>query len=382
MMHQTFDIAIVGAGCAGLQLLQQLSLRKNWPDCKVLLLDDGTEKQQSWCFWSASDHPLQHLVTKSWQQLSFRSAGFSTIQTIKPYAYHYIPGKAFFNYFRQQFLPQNANITVVKAKVNQIQKVENGFLIDADEGKFQAKNCYSSVFPQAQIQPDLWQHFKGWYIETTEDTFDDRAAVLMDYSVQLHDQVHFVYVLPFSKTRALIEATFFSAELVQDEIYEALMAAYLRENFPQTKYNIISAETGRIPMRKKPFSRYGLAGETLIGKAAGMVKASTGYAFNRITADSILLAKNRRQKQHAGFSAAPGRFKFYDHLLLNMILQSPQIIPEVFTRLFKRNRMPRVLQFLDEQTTLMQEVRIFLSLPIKPFLKQAITYIFTNRDRK
>ena len=113
-----------------------------------------------------------------------------------------------------------------------------------------------------------------------------------------------------------------------------------------------------------------------------MVKASTGYAFNRITADSVLLAKNRGQKQHLAWPATQGRFRFYDHLLLNLILHSPQIISGVFTRLLKYNKMSRVLCFLNEQTRFTQEVKIFASLPIIPFLKQAIKYIFSGRGRK
>ncbi|RYE22165.1 MAG: hypothetical protein EOP42_24810 [Sphingobacteriaceae bacterium] len=376
MIEPKFDITIIGAGCAGWQLLQQLSLQPNWANYKVLLLDDGAEKQQSWSFWSAANHPLQHLVTKSWPQLSFRSAGFSSTQTAKPYTYHHIPGKVFFDYFERQFLPQNLNITVVHAKVNCIRKQENGFLIDTNEQSFQTKNCYSSLIPPAQQQPELWQHFKGWYIETAENTFNDGAAVLMDYTVQVYQEVHFIYVLPFSKTYALVEATFFSAEIVQEEIYEDLIKTYLQQHFPQINYKITSAESGRIPMSKQMFSRFGPAGETLIGKAAGMVKASTGYAFNRITTDSILLAKNRVQKQYPALPVMRGRFRFYDALLLNMIRQSPQIIPKVFTRLFKNNQMPDVLRFLDEQTTLLQEVKIFASLPIIPFLKQAIKYFY------
>ncbi|WP_419802203.1 lycopene cyclase family protein [Mucilaginibacter sp.] len=380
-MQLEFDIAIIGAGCAGWQLLQQLSLQDDWADCKVLLLDDGAEKQQSWCFWSAGNHPLQHLATKSWQQLSFRSAGFSTTQMAAPYVYHHIPGKVFFAYFEQQFLPQNPNITVVQAKVNRVQKSANSFLIDTTDQSFRAKTCYSSLVLQQNKQPELWQHFKGWYIETEQETFDDRAAVLMDYTVQLYQEVHFIYVLPFSKTRALVEATFFSAELVREEIYEELITVYLQQHFPQICYKITSAETGRIPMSKQTFGRYGTAGETLIGKAAGMVKASTGYTFNRITKDSAFLAKNRAQKQHLSSMATRGRFRFYDALLLNMIRQSPQIIPKVFARLFKNNRLPVVLRFLDEQTTRQQEVKIFASLPIVPFIKQAIKYIFTDRGR-
>lgn len=380
-MLQKFDIVIIGAGCAGMQLLQQLSQLTDWSAYKVLVIDDGAAKQQSWCFWSASTHPLQHLVTKTWHQLSFSADGYSTRQPIGPYAYHYIPGKVFFDYFNNEFIPAHTNITVAQAKVTHVRRAEEGYLVVANDKQWWAKNCYSSLIPETNPKPELWQHFKGWYIETEQDVFDTDTATLMDYTVQLYDEVHFVYVLPFSKKQALIEATFFSTHIVGEDVYDKLITAYLNQAFPRIKFKVSSTETGHIPMSRHPFSRYGAAGEVLIGTAAGMVKASTGYTFNRITSDSQLLVKHLSAKLPYAWPCTKNRFSFYDQLLLNLILQQPQIISHIFARLFKYNSIARVLQFLDEQTTPVQEIGIFLHLPWKPFLKEAIKYIF-NRSGK
>ncbi|WP_342645370.1 lycopene cyclase family protein [Mucilaginibacter sp. CSA2-8R] len=84
----SFDIVIVGAGCAGLQLLYQFFQLAAWPNLKVLLIDDGSIKQRSWCFWSSGPHPLQHMVAKFWQNLLFSSMAFSKAQVISPYSNH------------------------------------------------------------------------------------------------------------------------------------------------------------------------------------------------------------------------------------------------------------------------------------------------------
>ncbi len=378
---QKFDIIIIGSGCAGMQLLQQLSQLENWPACQVLLIDDGAEKQRSWCFWSAADHPLQHLVTKTWHQLTFSTAGFSTLQSISPYAYHFIPGEVFFNYFNDEFIPNHANITVVQARVTSVMADESGYLVEATDKQWLAPVCYSSLMPETGPAPQLWQHFKGWYIETEQDIFDADTATLMDYTVQLYNEVHFIYLLPFTKGRALVEATFFSASIAGEEIYDRLIEDYLSRNFPAVQFKVTSTETGRIPMSRHSFSRYGAAGEVLIGKAAGMVKASTGYTFNRITTDSVLLAKHFGHNTPYQWPCTRGRYRFYDQLLLSLIAGQPHIVPGIFARLFKFNPMPRVLRFLDEQATPLQEARIFLHLPWRPFLIEALKHIF-NRSGK
>ena len=63
------------------------------------------------------------------------------------------------------------------------------------------------------------------------------------------------------------------------------------------------------------------------------------------------------------------RFRFYDRLLLLILTKQPSQGKSIFEALFKKNETKNVLQFLDEKTTLIQDIRIFLTLPIKPFLK-------------
>jgi lycopene beta-cyclase len=198
----------------------------------------------------------------------------------------------------------------------------------------------------------------------------------MDYSVQMYQDVHFIYVLPFTQTRALIEATFFSLYVAADDVYDVLINDYLHEKYPGVKFVVASTEKGCIPMSRQTFNRYGRAGEVLIGQAAGMVKASTGYTFNRITQDSIWLAQNLNFNLPDVQTGTNGRFKFYDQLLLNLIRKKPGLIAGIFTSLFKQNSFARVLRFLDERTRPVHEFAIFWSLPWLPFIKEAFKYMF------
>ncbi|RYY23364.1 MAG: hypothetical protein EOP41_06545 [Sphingobacteriaceae bacterium] len=376
-MNQEFDIGILGGGCAGLQLLYHLTQQKQWPGLKVLLIDDPAEKSNaSWCFWSKPDHPLQHLVSKSWENLCFKSTdGMIKQESIAPYRYHYIQGENFFNYFWQELIPANTNITVARDQVTHICKQASGFYIETNHQNFTVKKCFSSIITQ-EFKPAaaLWQHFKGWHIEVDTGVFDDKTATLMDFSVPAAPANCFIYILPFSRHKALIEATFFSMTIASDHVYEQLIRQYISSNYPGLNYRVISAEKGRIPLSQQLGSHYGRAGEVLIGTAGGMVKATSGYAFSRIDRDSKLLAQHLMSGDEQKRSGTKGRFRFYDTLFLRILKEHPDCMASIFKSLFLKNRIKNVLQFLDEDTSIAQESTIFATLPLMPFIKQALKY--------
>ena len=73
----------------------------------------------------------------------------------------------------------------------------------------------------------LLQHFKGWYIETKQACFQPDSATLMDFRAEQNRGTAFFYVLPFSATKALVEYTLFSPNLLAENEYdEALKKLY------------------------------------------------------------------------------------------------------------------------------------------------------------
>ena len=61
------------------------------------------------------------------------------------------------------------------------------------------------------IKVNMWQQFFGSYIKTEQEIFDDQKATFMEFS-KLRNKFHFMYILPFSPTEALIESTYFSSK--------------------------------------------------------------------------------------------------------------------------------------------------------------------------
>jgi Brp/Blh family beta-carotene 15,15'-monooxygenase len=67
-----------------------------------------------------------------------------------------------------------------------------------------------------------------------------------------------------------------------------------------------------------------------------------------------------------------GRFAFYDRLLLKILESHPNRGKELFERLFQQVSGTRVLRFLEEQTSFIEDISVFMALPKYMFAKQAV----------
>ncbi|MBN8469204.1 hypothetical protein JYJ95_22090 [Corallococcus exiguus] len=367
------DIAIVGGGCAGFQLLHALSREPGGDALDIVLLDEAEALSRSWCFWSREPHPLDFLIAKSWDAMAFHAPGVDLRLRLAPYRYHYIPGHRFFAFFEDAFLPAHRNVTRVRTTVEAITRESDGFTLTGPEGPWRARQVFSSRVPPASglERTHLWQHFRGWFLRMKRPVFDDGAVTLMDFALPGTD-LRFAYVLPLTPTQALVEVTAVSRGVYATAQYEALLEHYVRRRFPSVPFTITGLEEGRIPMTDRRFTRTGPAGETLIGTAAGMVKASTGYAFERIRRDSEQLARHAVAGTAPAWPATTGRFRFYDQLLLGLLDRQPAAGARVFAALFDKVPLPRALRFLDEDTSLREELALITRLPCAPFLRQLV----------
>jgi lycopene beta-cyclase len=364
MSTLVYDIAIIGAGASGLQLLYELTQAD--PEQKILILDSGDRSQKSWCFWE--DHTsscFPFLVEKSWKNMTYRTSQGKTIQSeIAPLSYNYISSEGFFNFFFDQFIPGEPSITHLKQIAKDIQEGEDHQTITCEDGtQYQAKKVADSR--PTPTKGSILQHFSGKFIEFDEPIIDDSSITLMDFSLDFSTKEMAVlhYILPFSSTKALIETTVFTAASYDKETYEGIWQKYLASHFPQKSFKIISEEKGTIPMG---FSTKEKEGKVFkIGAASGNMKPSTGYAFTRMHQDALCRAQNTRKK-------TPKRFRFYDKMLLKIMQNEMDKVPEVMDRLFTRVPKNEILRFLDDKTTLAQEVKLLAQLDIPLFIKHLI----------
>lgn len=69
------------------------------------------------------------------------------------------------------------------------------------------------------------------------------------------------------------------------------------------------------------------------------------------------------------------RFKFYDRLLLTVLLLYPNRGKEIFSRLFGKVNPLKIFSFLEEKSSWRDEFNIFNSLPFRPFLQAFGVYL-------
>lgn len=374
MNTNKYDIVILGGGCAGMQLMHQLIHHAKYKGESILILDaDKTYLQpKSWCFWHKSeDHPYQSIFNTTWNNLSIGFPEGIKEKSIAPYRYSFIKSESFFDFHFKE-IHQNDHVNYSNDKVLKIEKLGNDFFIETNHEMITTQALYSSFWNQEEVANDrsifLQQQFHGWEIYTDQPVFNPTAATLMDFSITQTSGVNFAYVLPYSVHQALIEITGFCAEEYSVDFFEVVLKEYIQKNW-NCSYKIIKTERASIPMTSFAFNRFTKEGAIAIGTAAGMVKPTTGYAFNRIFRDSILLANDYFNHEiPAAFTH--NRFKFYDRLLLQLLKHSPVKALHILKQLFRKVSYQQVLCFLDEDSSLFQEALLFAKLPKKDFIKQ------------
>lgn len=373
MPVKDYDIIIIGAGCAGMQLMKALLHHPLYKNQQILLLDDGKSIQQhkSWCFWyKPGTHAYQNIIRKEWDHLSIGTSRQLATKIISPYVYGYINSIDFFD-FHLNLIQENPQVDYQEEQVLHTEKRAEGFYVSTNKSSYRAHHVFSSSWNQKKVAEHsgiaLQQQFYGWVIETDLPVFNERAATLMDFSVNQEQGVSFAYLLPFSSQTALVEFTSFTEKPYDNLYFEASLSAYIHTHYGSS-YRIIKKEQAVIPMTDYAFDRYTKEGAVAIGTAAGMIKPTTGYAFNRIARDSQYLATQLLSgKEIRGFEKT--RFQFYDRLLLQLLQKNPQEARYILETLFKKVSYPRTLKFLDEDTNLWQEALIFSKLPKKSFLQ-------------
>ena len=90
----------------------------------------------------------------------------------------------------------------------------------------------------------MLQHFQGIEVKTKQPCFDKDMAILMDFRVDQSKGMHFIYLLPYSTTEALVESTLFSTELVDEEFYSTSIESI-----------VISRSTARLKNSRLPIKK-------------------------------------------------------------------------------------------------------------------------------
>ncbi|HET9502250.1 MAG TPA: FAD-dependent oxidoreductase [Hymenobacter sp.] len=374
-----YDYLIVGGGAAGLSLAYHLAQEPRLAGQRVLLIEPEAKDQndRTWSYWSAEAGPFDHLAVGEWDKIAFRSPGFEQVLQLHNYRYRTIRGLDFYQFVQQALAARPAQFTVVRGAVAELTETATDVVARTAAGpEYRARYAFDSRPPAIARRPDkyryLLQHFVGWEIETDHDVFNPDAMELMDFRGPQHHEARFIYVLPFGPRRALVEYTLFSGEVLAKAEYEAHILDYLQNTLglASHQYRITAEEIGAIPMTNHPLPARAGARVINLGTRAGRAKPSTGYAFQRIQAQSARLVAALATTGHppADPTGDQWQFHWFDTLLLDIMQRQGETTRDLFAQLFRRNPVERVLRFLDEKTSWTDNLRIMNSVSAGPFL--------------
>jgi lycopene beta-cyclase len=369
-----YDYIIAGAGCAGLSLAYHLS-QSHLRDKSILLIDRVTKDQndRTWCFWEASENPFESVVYRQWPSVHFYGADAHLTLDLAPYRYKMIRGLDFYQFVKEKLLA-HPSVEWVHDTIHTIDENGAGAKVTTESSTYTADWVFDSTYrPQLNLphHHNFLQHFKGWEIEADQPVFDPATATLMDFRIGQKGAARFFYVLPLDATRALVEFTVFSESLLPSEEYNEELQKYVSVFLQLNNYVIRHEEFGVIPMTDEALAAHPSPHVIRIGTAGGYTKPSTGYTFVRIQQGTQAIVKALIETGKPFYSglALQSRFSLYDSVLLNVMKEQRCEAREVFTRLFEKNKPATVLQFLDESTSFVQEIKIMASVPSIPFLK-------------
>lgn len=371
-----YDYIITGSGCAGLSLLYRMLLDPVLKSKNILVIDKSKKKDndRTWCFWEEEKGLFQSIVKHEWQSLIFKTSEFSRLFDLERYRYKMIQGKDFYE-FVLSFARSFDNVSFKTETVISITANECDASVVTDQNSYHAKYIFNSTSlfnPEINSKNSLLQHFTGWVIKTEQETFNAKVGTLMDFTLDQKEGITFMYVLPTSSTEALVEYTLFSKNILQKEAYKNALTHYIQNDLKIDQYEITHKEFGVIPMSLAQFERgSGCCGRVVnIGTAGGYTKASSGYTFHFVQKNTAQIIKNLRAEipPVPQKSLSDKKYEWYDRTLLEVILSGKMEGKEIFGTMFSKRSPEKILKFLGNESSLLEDLQIVSALPIKHFL--------------
>lgn len=381
-MQLDYDYIICGGGISGLLLSTKLSQDPNQSKKSILLIDPvfpKTENDRTLCFWDNKNTIWDEIIKSKWDNVLFKSNDFNKTLDLGSLNYKMLSSSEFYNY-SNALIKNNNNIEVLSSNVLSYVDNKTYCNVKTTNKIFTCSKVFNSIMDWEEVRtnnkyPLLIQHFEGWVIKTDNESFDPKKATFMDFSIKQDQLTQFMYILPFSKTEALVEYTLFSKELLESQKYETAIKKYLNSS-NINQYKIISKESGKIPMTCFPFFKKNSENILNIGSAGGWSKPSTGYTFKNIDKHTNRIIDFLNRDVSFKKFMSKDRFWFYDLIFLDVLFYKNHLGKKLFTDMFRKNNSKTIFKFLDNKSNFIEEFKIMLSFPKSIFLTAVLNRLF------
>lgn len=371
-----YDYVFIGMGASNTLLMMALCKRGLLKNKSIAVIEPDAKSlnDKTYCFWADSTESIvadcQSILFKKFETVSVKSKNLQKSEKVN---YYYIQSIDLYKLAKQRL--QAENTTRFNEQVLELIASDSYCQVFMVNESIKAKFIFDSRpisysnLTKADIV--LKQSFIGYHIRCEKNFFDVNDIEMMNFNIDQDKYTQFIYTIPLSKNEALIELTRFGDKLIEGSYANEVLDAYIKNEFGT--YKLINKEIGCIPMTTYLNPIADLKNVLNTGTRANMIKPSTGYGFKNMyafaenVAEQFLIGEMKTINQLQ--TNKQSRFYFYDTLLLIILRDWPAEGKHIFTSLFKTSSIRSVLNFLDEKSSIQQEIFLFLKLPIIPFLK-------------
>ena len=353
-----YKAAIIGLGPSGLAVNKLIFGEKNY---EIIAFENSQfdNRDNYFGFWLTDwMKPFKKQIEKKWYNWEISNDQIYVSHKDENNPYCVIS----FKKWKEYCLNTNKKLNIKTEKVVKYTSVDNYYKIITDENnEYFAEKIYDSRNIKEKKQ-ELIQHFYGINIITEEKKFDYTKLKLMHFTKE-KNLLHFIYVLPFSDTQALIESTVFSKEVCNEEWYRKKIREFLIEN-NIINYKEISSEQGVIPMF---FAEEKISKDpniVNIGIRGGACKPSTGYAFSFLIKQVQLLKHTNKNYVYVHKYID----KLMDKIFINYLKNNNEN-GNSFLNLAKKLNGTEFKNFMMGQSSFLTKLKVIISMPKLVFLK-------------
>lgn len=370
------DVVVCGAGAAGLSIAVRLARLPL--TVRVLDRREGYGRDRTFSFFRGRSHPFEDAVLRRYRAIEVVGRERRVARNVEARPYETLPSDRFYE-TALQILARHDRVRLdLGVDVGEVRDLGGHVEIETGQGALRARLVIDARGEPrtAHAQPGdvRWvQHFGGLDVEVEHPIFEPAVATLMDLRVPQGEGPHFVYVLPETPRRALVEDTHFGPAPFPAERYEAGARAWL-EARGAGAVRVLRAERGVLPMTSTEVDR-GRGRVLRAGLAGGAAKPSTGYAFAFIQRDAdaieaALVGWDRARAPSFPPLRSPTAL-FFDRVFLSYLAAHPADAERVFVGLFAGTSGPQIARFLSEEGTAGDHAAVIAAVPRLGVLAQA-----------
>lgn len=380
-MHSPRSIAILGAGCAGTLLALELRRQKFAGRIELFDTRSSFDREQRWCFWRergrrSPDTPIDR-EWESWKVID--PAGREIRRRSTRFLYSHVHAPAFFAANHGRLGSDPGTKLHLGCRVDGVSRASrSGYHLTTQRGavsvdqiidaRHQGAAAYARLM--ASGETSVWQSFVGRSGEFTTGYFDPQAATLMDFRLACPEGLLFGYVLPSSRTEALVEVAVLGPTPVPPTRLKNLLDEYIGL-CGNGSFQTSAQEEGVLPMSTTKFSTGDPLGILNIGAGGGSLRPSSGYAFGNILRDTAAWARAVRTGQRPLPPRLARKYRGMDAVFLRLLRDQPAVVQQAFLAMFEHVSPDRLIRFLTENSSVVDDLLLGWQMPRKEFLRAA-----------